>query len=106
MGGVLCDMYAERIPMTIRRFSSILLILLFPRLLSSPPASMAAQEQGPTPRIRVEVDLVQFNVAVTNNKGDYVTGLRPWDFAVAEDGIAQSLATFAEGDEEPRRVAD
>jgi Ca-activated chloride channel family protein len=62
-----------------------------------------AQEGGP-PRINVTVDLVQLNVAVTDNKGKYVTGLNPQDFVIAEDGIPQSLATFGEGNESARAL--
>jgi len=58
------------------------------------------------PHIHVTVDLVQLNVAVTDNKGNYITGLRPKDFLVIEDGIPQKLATFSEGNEPTRRVAD
>ncbi|MGB7752681.1 MAG: hypothetical protein WCF88_14100, partial [Candidatus Acidiferrales bacterium] len=57
-----------------------------------------AQESG-APRINVTVDLVQLNVAVTDNKGKYVTGLHPEDFVIAEDGIAENIATFGEGNE-------
>jgi Ca-activated chloride channel homolog len=56
--------------------------------------------------IHVIVDMVQLNVAVTDSKGDYVTGLRPQDFSVSEDGIAQKIATFAEGNEPARKVVD
>jgi Ca-activated chloride channel homolog len=63
-----------------------------------------AQESGP-PRINVTVDLVQLNVAVTDNKGKYVTGLRPEDFVIAEDGIAENLATFGEGNESARTLS-
>jgi Ca-activated chloride channel family protein len=56
--------------------------------------------------IRVVVDLVQLNVAVTDNHGNYVTGLRPGDFTVLEDGIPQKISTFAEGNEPIRRMAD
>lgn len=73
-------------------------------LFSSPGARLAAQESEPN--IRVVVDMVQLNVAVTDNKGNYVTGLRPSDFAVIEDDIPQKLATFGEGDEPAYRVAD
>ena len=62
-----------------------------------------AQESGP-PRINVTVDLVQLNVAVTDNKGNYVTGLRPQDFVITEDGIPESLATFGEGNESVRAL--
>ena len=58
------------------------------------------------PHIHVIVDLVQLNVAVTDNKGNYVTGLRPQDFVVSEDGIQQKLATFSEGNESTRRVTE
>jgi VWFA-related protein len=54
----------------------------------------------------VVVDLVQLNVAVTDNKGNYVTGLRPEDFAIAEDGIPEKLSTFAEGNALARRLED
>jgi len=56
--------------------------------------------------IRVFVNLVQLNVAVTDNKGNYITGLRPQDFTVAEDGIKQRVATFAEGNAPAHRVGD
>ena len=65
---------------------------------------MVAQES--TPNIRVVVDMVQLNVAVTDNKGNYITGLRPSDFAIVEDNIPQKLATFGEGNEPAYRVAD
>ncbi|MBI2816857.1 MAG: VWA domain-containing protein [Acidobacteria bacterium] len=55
---------------------------------------------------RITVDMVQLNVAVTDKKGNYVTGLRPWDFQLTEDGIQQKLATFAEGNETPRHLAE
>ena len=54
--------------------------------------------------IHVEVDMVQLNVAVMDSKGNYVTGLKPSDFAVTEDGIPQKVATFGEGNEATRRV--
>jgi Ca-activated chloride channel family protein len=63
---------------------------------------VAAQE-GET-SIRVEVDMVQLNVAVMDSKGNYVTGLKPSDFEVTEDGIPQKVATFGEGNEATRTV--
>ena len=50
-------------------------------------------------RILVVVDMVQLNVAVTDEKGNYVTGLRAEDFTVSEDGIPEQIATFGEGNE-------
>jgi VWFA-related protein len=43
---------------------------------------------------------------VTDKKGNYVTGLTPWDFEIYEDGIAQQMATFGEENEAPRRLED
>jgi len=56
--------------------------------------------------IRVVVDMVQLNVAVTDNKGNYITGLRPQDFVITEDGIPQKMATFGEGNGPVRRLVD
>lgn len=67
-------------------------------------AARAAQETGPD--IRVSVEMVQLDVAVTDKKGKYISGLSPADFSVAEDGIAQKMAMFAEGDNAPRRLSE
>lgn len=58
------------------------------------------------PHIHVAVDLVQLNVAVTDAKGNYVTGIQPGEFSVMEDGIPQKIATFGEGNEPTRRLAE
>src|ERR1700733_5528179 len=60
--------------------------------------------QDDSTNIRVNVDLVQLNVAVTDNKGNYVSGLGPENFAITEDKIPERLATFEEGNEGPRQV--
>ena len=73
-------------------------------LFSGPGTRIVAQESEPN--IRVVVDMVQLNVAVTDSKGNYITGLHPSDFAVVEDSIPQRLATFGEGNEPAYRVAD
>src|SRR3984885_13721288 len=80
------------------------LLTVVPILFSAPGTQMLAQENAPN--IRVVVDMVQLNVAVTDNKGNYITGLRPSDFAIVEDAIPQKLATFGEGNEPAYRVAD
>jgi len=53
-------------------------------------------------RLRMNVVLVQLNVAVTDSHGNYVTGLRPQDFSVTEDNINQSVSTFEESRENGR----
>ncbi len=66
-----------------------------------------AQQSPPVdPQIHVVVELVQLNVAVTDSRGNYVTGLQPSDFSVVEDGIPQKVATFGEGNEPTRKLLD
>src|SRR4029077_3270582 len=65
-----------------------------------PPAPDASASDSDTV-FRVNVDMVQLNVAVIDRKGNYVTGLRPSDFAIVEDTIPQKLATFEEGNQGP-----
>jgi Ca-activated chloride channel homolog len=75
-------------------------------LLLPPFASTPTRAQVNEPNIRVVVDMVQLNVAVTDDKGNYITGLRPSDFAIVEDKTPQKLATFGEGNEPVYRVTD
>jgi Ca-activated chloride channel family protein len=81
-----------------------LMCFCFGLCLCSPKATHP--QDAPSSHIRVVVDLVQLNVAVTDNHGNYVTGLRPGEFTVFEDGIPQKISTFAEGNEAVRRMAD
>ncbi|CAN5583915.1 hypothetical protein BH10ACI4_BH10ACI4_08740 [soil metagenome] len=79
--------------------------LLFLGLVSFPFYSGgfgAAQDDAS--RIRVNVVLVQLNVAVTDSKGNYISNLRPEDFAIIEDNIPERTAAFEEGNE--RRLVD
>jgi Ca-activated chloride channel homolog len=80
-----------------------LLLLCF---LAAPLSGGGAAAQDDNSRIRVSVVLVQLNVAVTDNKGNYVSGLGPEDFAITEDKILQKTATFEEGNGPTRRVLD
>jgi Ca-activated chloride channel family protein len=81
-------------------------VLIF---LSSFAVWLLAQDRGQDSGgsvIRVVVSMVQLNVAVTDNKGNYVTTLRPSDFDITEDGTPQKVATFEEGNEGPQNVLD
>src|SRR5438128_11464990 len=69
------------------------------------PATWTVAQEG-KPNIRVVVDMVQLNVAVTDSKGNYVTGLRPQDVLVTEDGIKEKIATFGEGNAPTRSLLD
>ena len=85
-----------------RFFLSVCLILAL--VLAVRPNTSSAQ--APQPEFRVTVNMVQLNVAVTDNKGNYVTGLRPENFEINEDGARQKIATFGEGDNPARKVED
>ncbi len=72
-----------------------------------PLALMLADEtatEAQDSSMHVVVNLVQLNVAVTDKNGNYITGLRPQDFSIVEDGIAEKVATFAEGNEPARSL--
>jgi len=72
----------------------LLLLAIWFGLCSDAGVPATAQDNG---RILVNVNLVQLNVAVTDNKGHYVTGLKPDDFVITEDRIPEKIATFEEG---------
>ena len=55
-------------------------------------------------KILVNVVLVQLNVAVTDKKGNYISGLKPEDFVITEDKIQERISTFEEGNEPTRRM--
>ena len=64
--------------------------------------TVTAQEDAS--RLRVQVVLVQLNIAVTDSHGNYVAGLKPEDFTIVEDNISEKMATFEEGNEPTRRI--
>ncbi len=79
--------------MTNKWFTSLAVVsLLF--FVEGGGTSTAAQDD-PT-HLRVNVVLVQLNIAVTDDKGNYVTGLKPEDFSIIEDKIPQKISTFEE----------
>jgi VWFA-related protein len=87
-----------------RYFALLAIALAVIATVGATAARLHAQQDGT--RFRISVDLVQLNVAVTDNKGNYVTGLKPTDFVITEDGIRQRIATFAEGNQAPRAIVD
>jgi Ca-activated chloride channel family protein len=89
-----------------KRYAMVVMAVLI--MVCSLAVWVAAQDatQSGGNVIRVVVAMVQLNVAVTDNKGNYVTGLRPSDFVISEDGISQRVATFEEGNGGPEDVTD
>jgi VWFA-related protein len=75
-------------------------------LLSGFGTPMIGQQSQSGTRLRVVVDLVQLNVAVTDSRGNYVTDLRPSDFSITEDGIPEKIANFEEGNGPTRTLVD
>jgi VWFA-related protein len=84
-----------------RKFFPLILIPL--ALCLGNQTEIGAQER---PDLHVVVNMVQLNVAVTDSKGKYITGLRPKDFAIVEDGIQEKAATFAEGNEPAHSLSE
>ena len=68
-------------------------------------AALIAQEIE-RPTIRVQVDMVVLSFTVTDSKGKYITGLKPKDFKITEDGINQKINTFGEGNKPPVQVME
>jgi len=58
------------------------------------------------PVFRVKVDMVVVTFTVTDSKARYISGLKPGDFRILEDGIVQKIATFAEGSRPAVQVLD
>jgi VWFA-related protein len=85
-----------------KRYFLLFCLLAIP--FSGGGAGAAAQDDAS--RIRVSVVLVQLNVAVTDNKGNYITGLKPEDFAITEDKIPEKPATFEEGNGPTHRLME
>jgi VWFA-related protein len=88
--------------MMMKRYFLLFCLLAIP--FSGGGAGAAAQDDAS--RIRVSVVLVQLNVAVTDNKGNYISGLKPEDFAITEDKIPEKPATFEEGNGPTHRLVD
>jgi Ca-activated chloride channel homolog len=81
-----------------------LIVAVVAGLLSIFAFRVSGQEDST--RLRVVVNLVQLNVAVTDSKGNYVTGLHPSDFVITEDSIPENIATFEEGNGPTTRLID
>jgi hypothetical protein len=90
---------------TIRRTNTLFRKISFKQgakcaaLLALTLALALAQDR---PTFRVKVDMVVLSFQITDNKGKYISGLKPKDIRITEDGILQKLATFGEGNKPTR----
>jgi Ca-activated chloride channel homolog len=64
-------------------------------LLAGEPRPEAQSDSSS--RLRVNVDLVQLNIAVTDGRGKYISGLKPENFQISEDKIPEKISSFEEG---------
>jgi len=78
--------------MTTCRLIAISAISVFVCIL----ATQSSAQQGPPPPgvIRINVNLVQVDAVVTDNKGKAVTDLKAEDFEVLQDGKPQAITKF------------
>jgi len=58
------------------------------------PARSQSQNELPAPTIRVSTHLVLLDVVVSDKQGKPITGLKPEDFVVEENGKAQKISNF------------
>lgn len=77
---------------------ALVLSLLVGLLPVSPSRASAQDGERGQYTIAVDVDLVVFNVSVTDNKGRQVAGLRANDFRILEKGRLQEIKTFSTND--------
>jgi VWFA-related protein len=75
---------------------SLAIFMLFLALAHYQEASQTS-EQKAQPAIRLETELVQIDVVVTDEKGKLVRELRREDFELFEDGKKQQITHFAAG---------
>lgn len=78
------------------RHSSSVIVLCTGFLLLLVADAKPSAQQNSSP-LRVDVNLVQLNVAVTDRHGNYISGLKPENFRITEDNISEKIASFEEG---------
>ncbi len=67
----------------------------------APPPKPKVPAGMPTYTITKDVPLVQVPVMVTTKDGQFVPGLKPGNFKVLEDGVAQNVSNFSQSSEAP-----
>jgi len=80
-----------------RGFSIALTVLFASAAASGWWTTHAAGQQSVAPRYPVDVQAVALDVLVTDQEGRFVSGLRPDDFRVREQGVPQELSFFSPG---------
>ena len=82
--------------------SSALVVLVIGGALSSPLTAQDMQHHeessAASPSLKVETDLVSFNVSVADARNEPIKGLKRENFRVFEDGIEQRVEHFSDDD--------
>jgi Ca-activated chloride channel family protein len=76
----------------------LLVVILGSALDARAQVSQPVGDLLPVARFRSGIDLVAFNVVVTDSADKFVTGLGQADFAVFEDGVQQDVSFFGSSD--------
>jgi len=86
-----------------RKFLSLILLLVGASYAQSP----SSQNQSPPPEttLKVDVKLVNVYVTVTDPRGAPVGGLKKENFALEEDGRAQTISVFEKESALPLSIA-
>src|SRR6516164_9352740 len=71
----------------------MLIVALAAVVSAQSPAAPPAPAQTP-PTFRVQVDLVTNDVVIRDEKGNFVSDLRPEEFRIYEDGVLQELVSM------------
>src|SRR5215211_1005876 len=58
------------------------------------PLTRAQKTQDADDVVKVKSNLVNIDVIVKDKKGKYISDLKPEDFAITEDGVAQKIEFF------------
>jgi VWFA-related protein len=82
--------------------TSIVAAVVFVAALSAQAPAPAKPAQAPTPdrpapekpTFRVQVDLVTNDVVIRDEKGNFISDIRPEEFRVYEDGVLQDLSSL------------
>lgn len=86
-----------------------ILVVFFVAMLALPMGELTAlaqqqqqQEKKPEPQdefsISLEVPVVAVDVVITDNRGNFVTGLQKENFRILQDGVPQQITNFAPTD--------
>ena len=78
-----------------RRFNALATVGMGLVLTVAVASQSPAPPAGQTPTFKAEVEYVEVDVLVTDERGDIVRDLRQEDFQIFEDGKSQSIAGFA-----------